>query len=106
MEKRAIWSLVVIAAAFGAIADSAYPAGRWFCFWRQDPVSNCCLRHCDDYCPKPPPCPLCGMRGGCNDYCRKPTPCFPVPDCPGCCNDYCSKPAPRTCGCPWFSTPW
>ncbi|QDV74805.1 hypothetical protein [Botrimarina mediterranea] len=57
----------------------------------------CCPQKycCDDYCPKPLPCPpradCCRL---CDNYCHKPLPCPPCVDCRRFCDDYCPKPLP------------
>ena len=54
-----------------------------------------CIRKrcCDDYCPKPPPCPVKVEQFCCDDYCPKPLPC-PVKAGKFCCDDYCPKAFP------------
>ena len=51
---------------------------------------------CDDYHPKPLPCPQPVNCFGCDDYCAKPLPCA-IPVRHFCCDDYCRKCLPPVC---------
>ncbi len=88
---RVLFTIALLVLASRAEAEHGWWRGTC---WAPSRCSHPC---CDNYCPKPIPCPPGRPCTTCDDYCRKPIPCVCVP-LPRVCESYCPKPLPRlTC---------
>jgi hypothetical protein len=104
--RIAFWLTLLL----GVCALAGTTHGNWWCrlFWPGQNWPHCVGESCcDDYCPKPLPCPRSAGCFECPDYCPKGPPC-PRCMCDFTCDDYCPKPVPKV-RCPGVNLecwPW